>query len=453
MTRPDLARHVRCLMLGSFSFECESGGNVPPSEFAEEQHESFENIIKYICDGRDQEPFWIGKAPFKEHWILYLRQGSDDAKVALLLSLLPNLDTLYFEESYQPMITMFTVDLFNHDLYNHGHRTPRRCSADIDMEVMRNVDNAFRQLRSIRSISTSHKFGYLCPQDLVPMVAIPGLRSLEIGRANGDWSNGGEDLSLLKWPFSSGWSSIERLSLMYCAGDTYFIKKVLRAPRALKEFHFSYGWSMTFYGRQFNPKELACELQRHANTLEVLSLDFEDDYGKTGWKKPDFTRSYLGDSLRGFNKLRILKSDQQALLGLSYWEPATTGAVAGQADDWQIPPYGIPSLRECLPNSLEELTILTCDIRVMSALKRLSDARGREQTFPNLRKVHVETAATTSYELRKGVKAENTLHLPLQMSCSDVQHRRREGTKKGNGSMSVLFGDGLVLEGTEWVYC
>lgn len=203
------------------------------------------------------------------------------------------------------------------------------------------------------------------------MLALPSLRNFEVGLANGIFGRAGSDMK--RWPKDSGWSSIERFSLLYSAIDSITIEILLKAPRALKEFCFCFG-RIHMYEYQFTPQDLARALEPQKDTLEVLRVDFDDDWQHVGWERLCYNQLYFQDKLRSFIQLHVLKSSQQAVLGLLH--DLEAGVALGSGVGILEPRDGTPRLAEILPETLKELHINYCDERVMSTLEGLSSALG-----------------------------------------------------------------------------
>jgi hypothetical protein len=382
--RPDLARHIKRVILHSF----ESSKSPHPIrgqyKLSNEDKELFKIVVRYFCDIKNE-------LNLNRTWLRELETDSEDARVALLLVLLPNLEFLFFKECYKPFMTLKILSL--------GGITPRealqlnsirsrslRSSSRIPLpplETVENLHKSFLSLHSIRTISGDYKYGYLGFQNLWPLFRILNLTSLEIGLANANWENSndlGEDATSI---------SIERLSLMYSALNWKAIDITIGRCKHLKEFHYIYG-RIHMYGLHFTPRELVRALAQHKHTLEVVEVNFDDDWQKVGWQALPYEDLYFDQSLKELGKLKKLSCSQQALVGLLHQVPKD---IFDERNGGELlaPPDGGFRLADILPSSLEELTVQCGDQRLVSHLRELGDSTmyGRK-LFPKLRNIVVE---------------------------------------------------------------
>jgi hypothetical protein len=95
ITRPELAKKVDTVILGSFAAR-NSEGN--PHAITPEELEIYE---RFIVDSLSPT---LGEvdADRRDKWIGHLREGYSDAQISLILLACPNVKTLYFEDSQDP---------------------------------------------------------------------------------------------------------------------------------------------------------------------------------------------------------------------------------------------------------------------------------------------------------------------------------------------------------------
>lgn len=119
----------------------------------------------------------------------------------------------------------------------------------------------------------------------------------------------------------------------------------------------------------------------HRNTLEELTILYDDDCIKQLWYDLSVSEWYMGTELRGFMKLKTLRSGMHSLLGLL--QPHSVAMEQYRTKSG----VETPDLVDVLPGSLERLTILYADERIVPHLQRVTKVR--VQQFPNLKKVGI----------------------------------------------------------------
>ncbi|KAI9877784.1 MAG: hypothetical protein M1823_007049 [Watsoniomyces obsoletus] len=134
------------------------------------------------------------------------------------------------------------------------------------------------------------------------------------------------------------------------------------------------------YGKEFTPMELLRQLLHHADSLETLVLNYDDDWGKGTWKEIDFAELHFGSDLSRLTRLKKLSTNFSALFGIVV---PTEGRYGSQIHQRDAPHVHLPSI---LPDTLEDMEVLVCDERIVSHLQELAEARSK-QRYPKLRKV------------------------------------------------------------------
>jgi len=135
----------------------------------------------------------------------------------------------------------------------------------------------------------------------------------------------------------------------------------------LREFHFTYG-RIHMYGKNFTIMDLQRTLLEHAKTLEVLQINYDDDWDKVLWDEVDPNELRFNKQLSQFMKLKKLTINSAALLGVSVPLQEWFGVTPPEREPPKV------SLPEMLPQSLEHLEIICCDHRVMPHLQELASA-------------------------------------------------------------------------------
>jgi len=380
--RPDLARHVKRVRLDAFESSKYRYNIWGQHKFSDEDNELLKIVVHHFCDSRND-------LKLNEIWLKELKSDSEDARIALLLVLLPNLEFLYFAESYQPFMVLKIMSLAGvtpRAVSNRVQSRWLRSGSGIPLpspETVENLRKSFSSLHSIQTISWDYKYGYLRFWDLWPLFRLPNLTSLEIGLANGAW-NDNKDLAQ-----DAASSSIRQLSLMCSAMDRRAIDITIGRCKGLKEFYYVYG-RIDMCGNHFTPRDLERALAQHKHTLEVLEVDFDDDWQKSEWQKLPYENLYFDQSFKDFEKLKRLKCSQQALLGLLHQVPEYI-FIKRNGGELLAPPDGGLRLANILPSSLKELTVQCGDRRLVDHLRELGDPTmyGRK-VFPKLRNIVVE---------------------------------------------------------------
>lgn len=130
----------------------------------------------------------------------------------------------------------------------------------------------------------------------------------------------------------------------------------------------------------FRPQHAVKDLEHHVDKLELTMLYYDDNVNMVLF---DLTTRewYMGTELRQFVKLRKLRCDMHSLLGLLHLQSTAMEVYPSnpQADNER------PELVDVLPTSLEHLTLLYVDARIIPQLQKVKDVR--EKQFLNLKKV------------------------------------------------------------------
>jgi hypothetical protein len=166
--RPDLARHVKRVFLHSFESSNSSHPMQRQHKLSDEDNELFKIEVRYFCDSRND-------LKLNETWLRELKRDSEDARVALLLALLPNLEFLFFEECYEPFMVLKILSLANvtpravsrQDSAQYRSLRSGRGRPLPSPETVENLRKCFSSLHSVQTISRDSKYGLSRVQGLV----------------------------------------------------------------------------------------------------------------------------------------------------------------------------------------------------------------------------------------------------------------------------------------------
>ncbi|GAM85638.1 hypothetical protein ANO11243_036450 [Dothideomycetidae sp. 11243] len=182
---------------------------------------------------------------------------------------------------------------------------------------------------------------------------LPSLRTLEYK----SWSNTDsyhqqfQDIA----PQSCG---VESLILTRMEYLNITFHSMLRMFRGLRIFHCHFIDSGLYCWPLCEAlSEVLCALLPHAETLQDLRLDFEEDMLNPDMDDRTSRRRFNEHGLRGFVVLKTLVVDAQSLNHLIH------GTLRQECVDGAL-----PSLAECLPQHLEHLEVLRCRVSVMRKL-------------------------------------------------------------------------------------
>ncbi|KAI4669235.1 uncharacterized protein J4E79_001278 [Alternaria viburni] len=296
-----------------------------------------------------------GWPPYDLMFCQVLRAGHEDALVALVLALLPNLRVL----------ELHTV-LMNPDqiilpwrLPKHGFKKLVRLTAAND-----------------RAIPWSASF-------LNQIMDNTSLQTLELARGSCWYQAGGDLLESPPIALPLGLGALTALHLPNCAFTCVEMQKLLSASPRLKRLYFSYGLAMGPYN--FTAGELITMLDSFKNTLEDLYLDIVPS-----WMTPqeeDSDSSHLIESLRHFTALRRLDTN------VDVWRMLDVGAILHKYQPgmnmnyeckileqdrwcWRLPPVLEflslhPTHRETTPDSHQLRDLVSSQRQALPELKAL----------------------------------------------------------------------------------
>lgn len=291
--------------------------------------------------------------------LIALCRGDEDAEIALLLSLLPNVEKLQITFPNVPMDGY--EFFFLHDITQKSSLRP-----DIKQGPRLRTLQKLKQLE-VRSFWTDDGDLGL---PIYPFSAFFCLPELEVfkGRnmlVESDPEEWGE------WSCPQGHSSIRDLHLEDSLISSAAIATLVASCKDLRSLNVSFSRDSND-ALEFQYFELSEALKRHQHSLSSLSIDIHDDSNLL--VEPQENMAMPFGSLKEYTMLRKLKVNEFALVGLP---------PPGQEDEFMQK----CDLANVLPASLESLTILDPIKRAGSPLVALSRSLS---FFPVLRKLRIE---------------------------------------------------------------
>ncbi|OJJ84783.1 F-box protein [Aspergillus glaucus CBS 516.65] len=332
LTNPDLAKHIIELHTSNVSED-------DPREISEEDIESFQSAVSDLSLPIE----------FKDRLNEGIKEGYSDPMLALSLCKLPNLKNLFL---YRPDFSDLICELFDHA--NSGEFS--------------GLDNLRRFSIETTDVScavgTVRDFGGVFNR----------AHEVQIVQLN--------DENMSPSRFREGTSAVEHLHILESGMGTDAMRVFVQGCRTLRTFNYTFG-NVDYYEDHFKPQEAVKELEHHKDTLEELTVLYCDDRLKQSWYDLTGREWYMGTELQQFNKLKKLRSGMHSLLGLLHPQTAAmeTYPANPQTDRER------PELVDVLPASIEHLTILYADARIIPHLQKVGDVR--EKQFPSLKKVIV----------------------------------------------------------------
>ena len=332
LINPDLANHIEELRVADVTQD-------DPRGISEEDIQSFQPAVSKL-------PL---PAEFKDRLKAGIREGYSDPMLAVILCKLPNLKNLFLD---RPESCDLICELFDHadSCEFSGLDNIRRFSIETE-------DYAF-------SVGPCHEYGGVLNMT----------HEVQIVHLNDD--------SMSPSRLRDGSSAVEYLHILESGMGTDAMRVFTQGCRTLRTFNYTFG-KVRDLEEHFRPQEAVKELERHVDTLEELTMLYDDDHVKLPLYDLTAREWYMGTELRQFTKLKKLRSGMHSLLGLLHLQSDAMEAYPTnpQADKER------PELADVLPTSIEHLTILYADARIIPHLQKVGDVR--EKQFPNLKKVIV----------------------------------------------------------------
>ena len=337
LTNPGLANHIEELHVADVTQD-------DPREISEEDIELFHSAVSKL-------PL---PATFKDRLKTGIGEGYSDPMLAVILCKLPNLNNLFLDrpESCDLICELFTLA--------DSRELPGGLVDNIRIRrfSLETEDYAF-------SVGPCHEYGGVI--NMAHEVQIVHL----------------DDDSMSPSRLQAGSSAVEHLHILASGMGTDAMRAFIQGCRMLRTFNYTFG-KVRNHEDYFRPREAVRELRRcHGHTLEELTMLYDDDCVKMPLYDLTAREWYMGTELRGFTKLKKVRSGMHSLLGLLHRQSDAMEAYPAnpQADNER------PELVDVLPTSIEHLSILYADARIIPHLQKIGNVR--EKRFPNLKKVIV----------------------------------------------------------------
>ena len=327
----------------------------------------------------------------RESWLTALRDGVEDAEVALLLHLLRGLSQLditmpvWRRSVSRPKLK---PEFFFRSLLNTASvRRSKGVSSFAHLE---------------RVVLSCMMIGHGAPRRLVSMdvicdlLSLPSLREFEVWYTLGLTPSPG-------YRAPSEMSSAESIVLAHCLPTEYAVKTLMKSCRRLRNFQMIGDNNFTALERPILDWRLFSDALRiQSGSLQILGLEVND----VVHIETDTLSTRTVASLQGFASLKILRISQWILLGRTLAHGDTPSVQLGDA----------------LPSALEELTVVDCDHVILVHLHGL-----------------VQNVPSSSSELTK-VRTE---HIP---------HLIDESTTRELMDTVTALRDSLMRVGVLWEY-
>ncbi|CAH0003894.1 unnamed protein product [Clonostachys byssicola] len=375
ISKPWLAAHVKTVILGRVSEDGEGAdsGNLP-QDVTESELSVYHRHIKFILGQLPSEfnDRWCAR------WVEDLRKGtSSDAQAALILLTCPNIQTILFEKPSTSCHFLRLLQLVHNlrDIQESIYSPGSDWTASPRMVIpLSNVQDVFHE-------TIDWKGGYTTfSVEGSSIFRFPQIKSYECILAYGH-QEAAENFRALP-PRSS---SIEEITLRSCHSSAAMLQSMLGACRALKKLEISHfqihseDASVTF----MMPRDILDAILPHANTLQHLYLNLEEEFDKQwNWRAcPE--RLYMGPGLRQMHKLKRLTLGMQALTGML---PSQPESRSDDSYDCPMPLEieGSARIIDCLPEGLEYLKISECGVMILEQVAELLNIVEQGHRFKRL---------------------------------------------------------------------
>lgn len=354
--RPDLASLVRFMTLGEWdtAHSLRQAG-----AFTEIPDQDLVHLYRLAT-----RKIWIRK-PWAVKWVSYLACGIEDAEVALLLSLTPNLSEL-------------DIALPNfHEKRSHELFYRRIFEDALYPDVEGHSQNTFKHLRRIHAVLWQPNNPPTSGFPLYPISEMVRLPSLKSFAAYGAFEAG----HAFQWTVKPKSLPLTTLDLGGCGLSASALTTLIASCACLKTLFLTYGED-TAETEDITWPEVIKAIESQKDSLEVLGLRAdpcsqlyaEEISSRSGLREIGYWKSV--GSLSQFTVLKKLSIYQTPLLGpedyIGEIEPAPT--------DVHLP--------DILPPSLESLVVANCSIFALPQLEALLSVRTKR--FPKLKQIDVE---------------------------------------------------------------
>lgn len=364
ITKPELAQQVKVVVAENWPPAVWQAplGPLGPTEDEMEVYRAliYKNIGPNEGEGDEDEVT-------REELICDVERGSSDALYALLMIACTGLKEIYLAE---PLLA-------SHFQFVLGAATTPLAAPVGDLKA--GDDPPLSQLRKVYHEGNNPAAGYLeWDNDAVPLFKLPSLRSYECVCARVEAGS----KFLYVEPRSS---TVEHICFRNSRIASSVIHYIAGACKSLRSFEYTRGVPRSAFD-ELMPLELMNALLQHANTLESLYLNVDEDdiSNKRGWEdNPEIL--CLGHQLKEMVALKTLVTGMQPLTGMLDDDVPNIGPD----DAWPRPNVieGAPRLVECLPENLERLEVFCCGRLILDQAQELLDLVSLGERFRRLRHV------------------------------------------------------------------
>ncbi|EPE28971.1 hypothetical protein GLAREA_00129 [Glarea lozoyensis ATCC 20868] len=404
----DLGRKVKCLWLGPWKPSNTYGG---------------ESSLSLLLRGLDihNRPYGLRSvAPLLPYIERYLRRNvvfldpaldkqlfqqiknvEEDALLALLLSMLPNLTTLdlvpwlpsFLGQVYQLLVqwTMFYNGRVPRTLPSSGSGPFSKLTRVTFHEYCWGEDyseHSGSEGWSDHEDEVTHE--YLTIHKLVPFFQLPSMRVLECRKI----TSRGTGYDLLDLPV--GCSGIEELSFNNSSLDDRSLQAMIAACKGMTSFHFQAAGDQFGYQPLTSPG-LGQALETQSNTLTKLSIRTGNVFfTNNGRDLRDINVGTIGSSLVSLTKLRDLEVPGTLLWG---YHPEAVSACEIQKNSplfIDLSPFA--NLTEILPRSLERLCVDEWYKNIDKSMEDFARCCGDTRLFGNMNSLEVGLSNTKVLE-------------------------------------------------------
>lgn len=333
LINPDLASHIEELCAADAT--------------QEDPHEISEGDIQLFQSAASNLSF---PAEFKDRLKSEIREGYSDPPLVIILCIIPNLRNLFLNGPERCELMCELFDSADSCEFSGLYNNIQRFSIETENYLF--------------SLGDCHEF----------VSAFNMMHELQIVHLSGD---------SMSPRLQNNSSAVEHLHILESCMGPDVMQTFIRGCKKLRTFNYTFG-GVRDNEEYFRPQDAVKELERHIDTLEELTMLYYDDNVKMVLFDLTTREWYMGTELRQFTKLRKLRCGMHSLLGLLHFQSTVMEVYPSspQADNER------PELVDVLPISLEHLTLMYADARIIPQLRKVRDVR--EKQFPNLKKVIVE---------------------------------------------------------------
>ncbi|VUC36676.1 unnamed protein product [Clonostachys rosea] len=362
--KPELAKHVRTLIIPEWlwpQFESPLGKTGPTGDEMKVYKDWISKIMSLDPDGG------AGSDADQAQWIAELEKGHSQAIYAMLVIVCTGLkDFCFGASSDRP---------YFHRILEIAARQPSK-------SVLHQGQRIYSPLSSVTEIYHEARSGQV-EWDFQPqwILRLPSLRSYECVMASIEIK---VEEAIQGVP--PGSSSIEHIYLRKSRASATAIAPFLAICKSLRSFEYIRQVDGVVYDEMM-PLDLMIALRPHAETLEHLHVNFDDDRDKRGWGIAK-ERLCMGFKLRTLTGLKTLTIGYQPLTGMLDRRPYP---AYGEDNTEEVPleVEGAPRLIECLPENLERLEILSCGRKIIEQVAELLQVISLGASFKRLKCVRL----------------------------------------------------------------